>query len=343
MLLDHSPENGNAANRYSSKFRSLFIWRYFADYFPIVLHKSVDLEPAFIVEDGNNEHGVQNPSHHFVLGELSFGQLLWRLTFWWYYYLWNPLHPPHVGLQPTGKRYVFGYHPHGIIGMGVVGSIGSEGAGWSRLFPGIPVSVLTLTNQFRVPFYREYLLSLGMASVSKKSCEALLQRNQSICIVVGGAEESLLARPGHMDLILRKRKGFIKLALQFGNVDLVPIVSFGENDLYDQVKNDKESKLYKAQSILKKFLGFTLPLMHARGVFNYDVGVIPYRRPLNIIVGKPIHVPIIENPTKSDIDHYQNLYIKELTRVFDDNKQRYFVNYTGKEMKMEDIRVRLVE
>ena len=50
-------------------------------------------------------------------------------------------------------------------------------------------------------------------------------------IVVGGAEEALDAHPGHHILTLKKRKGFIKMALQTG-ADLVPCYSFGENDLF---------------------------------------------------------------------------------------------------------------
>lgn len=49
-------------------------------------------------------------------------------------------------------------------------------------------------------------------------------------IVVGGAAESLSARPGTADLTLRRRLGFIKLAIREG-ADLVPVFSFGENDV----------------------------------------------------------------------------------------------------------------
>jgi len=50
----------------------------------------------------------------------------------------------------------------------------------------------------------------------------------AITIVVGGAEESLHARPGVMELVLKKRHGFIRLAIESGSL-LVPVLSFGEN------------------------------------------------------------------------------------------------------------------
>jgi len=52
----------------------------------------------------------------------------------------------------------------------------------------------------------------------------------AITIVVGGAEESLHARPGVMELILKKRHGFIRMAVESGSL-LVPILSFGENGM----------------------------------------------------------------------------------------------------------------
>src|SRR5277367_6599308 len=52
----------------------------------------------------------------------------------------------------------------------------------------------------------------------------------AITIVVGGAEESLHARPGVMELVLKKRHGFIRMAIETGSL-LVPILSFGENGI----------------------------------------------------------------------------------------------------------------
>jgi Diacylglycerol acyltransferase len=67
-----------------------------------------------------------------------------------------------------------GYHPHGFVSMGAFGNFGTEGTGWSEKFPGITNSLLTLNGNFRIPLYKEYLQALGLASVSRRSCEALL-------------------------------------------------------------------------------------------------------------------------------------------------------------------------
>lgn len=98
----------------------------------------------------------------------------------------------------------------------------TESTGFSEYYPDIVPHLLTLASNFRMPFYRDILLALGICSVSKQSCSNILKAGpgQAITIVVGGAAESLSARPGTADLTLRKRLGFIKIAIQHGCVGI---------------------------------------------------------------------------------------------------------------------------
>ncbi|KAI8887215.1 diacylglycerol acyltransferase [Backusella circina FSU 941] len=230
-------------------------------------------------------------------------------------------------LDPS-KNYVLGYHPHGIISMGAFANFATEATGFSKLFPGITPSLLTLVSNFRIPLYRDLIMSLGIAGVSRPSCEAILSSGpgRSIVIVVGGAAESLHARPGVADLVLRKRLGFIRLAIK-QKAELVPVFSFGENEIYEQVDNDAGSKLYHVQKKMKKMLGFTMPLFHARGIFNYDVGIIPFRHQIATVVGKPIPVPELAEdqtePTKEQLLEVQRQYIEELQNIYDKYKDVY--------------------
>jgi len=148
---------------------------------------------------------------------------------------------------------------------------------------------------------------------------------RAITIVVGGARESLDAQPYSLRLVLKRRKGFVKLAIRTG-ADLVPVLAFGENDLYDQFLPDTHPKIHKVQLMVKKILGFTIPLFHARGVFNYDVGLMPYRRPLNIVVGHPIKVVQSATPQQEQIDRVHEEYVTELERLWDQWKDKFAPN-----------------
>ncbi|CAG8458446.1 1642_t:CDS:2 [Diversispora eburnea] len=159
-------------------------------------------------------------------------------------------------LDPS-KSYVFGYHPHGVISVGAWTNFATEANNFSKLFPGINCRLLTLASNFNIPLYRDYLMAQGLASVSRQSCENILNKGpgNSIMIVVGGAGESLNARPGVYDLVLKKRLGFIKLAI-------LPVFSFGENDIWEQADNPAGSKIWKFQKSVQKLSGWTFPLFH---------------------------------------------------------------------------------
>ncbi|KAK0126242.1 diacylglycerol O-acyltransferase 1 [Cadophora gregata] len=225
-------------------------------------------------------------------------------------------------LPPT-RKYIFGYHPHGIISLGAFAAFATESLGFGQLFPGIKNTLLTLDSNFRIPIYRDYALAMGIASVSRESCENLLSKGgankegmgRGITIVIGGARESLDAQPHQLRLVLKRRKGFVKMAIRTG-ADLVPVLAFGENDLYDQLQPDSHPKIHKFQLFVKKLLGFTIPLFHARGIFNYDVGLMPYRRPLNIVVGRPIRVMQSSQPSQEEIDRVHEEYIQELETIW---------------------------
>lgn len=358
-FFDDSPDNGAAVTMASTYFKQSMLWRYFADYFPLTVHKTVELDPTWINDvtadtsasgnlDSDSEDTTistttadaeQKHSTRIIQSSSEFNtdtqtsalglRIQVKNLFLWLISFIPFARKPEQKLRRVGRQYIFGYHPHGIISMGAIGGIATDGCHWSKMFPGIPVSTLTLVAQFQLPFYREYLLSLGLASVSKRSCAALLKRGQSICIVLGGAQESLLARPGNLELVLNKRKGFVKLAMQVGNTSLVPVMAFGENDIYEQVDNNPSSKLYRIQTFLKNNIGFTLPLMHARGIFNYDFGIIPYRRPINIVVGEPIEIPELSSPTEEQVNHYHKLYVDGLKQLYEDHKDKFHKDLTG--------------
>ncbi|OSX64047.1 hypothetical protein POSPLADRAFT_1045179 [Postia placenta MAD-698-R-SB12] len=217
-------------------------------------------------------------------------------------------------------RYFADYYP----ASGALCTFATESTGFSHFYPGIIPHLLTLTSNFRVPFYRDILLAMGVCSVSKQSCSNVLKNGpgHAITIVVGGAAESLSARPGTADLTLRKRLGFIKIAIQHG-ADLVPVFSFGENDIYQQMPNEKGTSVYALQKKFQNVFGFTLPLFHGRGLLNYNLGLMPYRRRIVVVVGHPIHVEKCEKPTLEEVTHVQQLYIEELIRIWNTYKDEY--------------------
>ena len=55
-------------------------------------------------------------------------------------------------------------------------------------------------------------------------------------------------------------------------------------------------------------------------MFNYDYGMMPYRRPLNVVVGKPIKVVQQARPEEGYVDEIHEKYVKELERIWEEWK-----------------------
>ncbi|CAL8384652.1 unnamed protein product [Arctogadus glacialis] len=224
-------------------------------------------------------------------------------------------------------NYIFGFHPHGVLVAGAFGNFCTEATGFSALFPGLKPHLLMLPFWFRVPLFRDYIMTGGLVSSCKNSLSYLLSRPEGghvAVLAIGGAPEALEARPGALKLQLLKRKGFIKLALKHG-AHLVPVFSFGENELFDQVPNPSGSSLRSLQERLQCIMGVSLPLFHARGVFQYSFGLMPYRKSIHTIVGEPISVVQAPSPSSEDIDVLHGKYMEALSELFEKNKHLYGV------------------
>ncbi|CAF3093091.1 unnamed protein product [Rotaria sp. Silwood2] len=250
-----------------------------------------------------------------------------RLFLWKWFVDFFPIRLHKTCDLPADRSYIFGYHPHGIISVGGVGNFASEATGFENLFPDINLRLLVLNSNFQIPFFELILMMLGICDASRESCNYILKQGKgnSILLVIGGPLESLDARPSsEYILTLKNRKGFIKMALENG-ANLVPVFSFGENDLFEQISNPRGSKLPSIQITLQKKMGYALPLFYGRGIFQYKFGILPRRHPIDTYVGESIEVPKLskERITQEIIDEYHIKYIEALTRLFDTHKAKH--------------------
>lgn len=56
------------------------------------------------------------------------------------------------------------------------------------------------------------------------------------------------------------------------------------------------------------------------------IGGIPYRNPINTIVGAPIEVTKNPTPSQSDIDNLHEKFMVELEKLFEEHKWKYLKN-----------------
>ncbi|XP_044524859.1 2-acylglycerol O-acyltransferase 2 [Gracilinanus agilis] len=226
------------------------VWKYLADYFPVSLIKTVDLDPT--------------------------------------------------------QNYIAGFHPHGVLATGAFTNFCTEGTGFSSVFPGIRSHLMMLTLWFRIPFFRDYIMSGGLRNLGN---QGRIPGLSEIVASHSTPQWPLTKAPGEGALV----------------ASLLPIFSFGENELFDQMDNPSGSWLRWIQEKLQKVMGISLPVFHGRGIFQYSFGLLPYRRQITTIVGKPIKVKQNTNPTADEVDRLHQQYMKELCNLFEAHKIKYNV------------------
>lgn len=268
---DTCHQGGRSDNFWTTLARNNAFWRYFCDYFPIKLVKTVDLNP--------------------------------------------------------NKSYFFICVPHGILSTGIMGSFGTDILGCKKLFPGLEIRPIILDQHFKVPLFREYCLSLGGCGSSVKSIKYLLSTSpkspytgRATLLIVGGASESLESTPGTYRSLIKRRKGFVKLALNYGTT-LVPVFSFGETDLYNQICRPEGSTFRRIQNYIRNLIGLAPVIFSGRGFFQYSFGLIPKRLPVTVVVGSPIELPQINEPTTEQVNEYHEKFMKGLVELFETQKK----------------------
>jgi len=256
----------------------------------------------------------------FIYGYLR-GSLIYR-----YFADYFPARMVKTADLDPGKTYLFGSHPHGILCFGAFMAFATDALDFPRLFPGIRPRLLTLKHFHYLPGIREMLLSNGCCAASRESIETLL-RNPSgtaAVLVVGGAREVMYCDEDKIELVMSRRKGFIRLALKHGR-DLVPTFSFGENFVYDQLlANPEGSWVRRFQDWWQRWLLVIPPIfMNGRGMFQYTAGSMPHRRPITVVVGAPIKVSLVLDPTPEEVDRVHTEYLAALKELYEEYNPKY--------------------
>ena len=209
------------------------------------------------------------------------------------------------------KQYLIGFHPHGLFPFGTLGSLGLPNC--NNLFELFPIRytdnlyIGIASFCFYIPILRDLFLSLGAIDCSKPIIEKFIKNGDSIGLFIGGAEEAKFSDYGNTNLIINKRNGFFKLALE-NNLTIVPIYTFGNNNIYKSYNKD----LFHIFYYFKRITGIWFP--RGQIIFNK----------INFcsISGDHIVIDKKDNIQKNDIEDLKILYIKKLEEIFNRHKFR---------------------
>ncbi|XP_043580131.1 diacylglycerol O-acyltransferase 2-like protein 6 [Bombus pyrosoma] len=127
-------------------------------------------------------------------------------------------------LDPN-KLYLFCGFLHGTLSSGVYGAFATDIIGCREHFPGLEFRVVILDQFYKSPLYREYWRSNCALGSSAECIKQQLSTRPSppytgkaTVLIPGGATEVFESKPGTYRILIKRRKGFVKLALQNGSV-----------------------------------------------------------------------------------------------------------------------------
>jgi len=193
------------------------------------------------------------------------------------------------------QKYVFGWHPHGIL---ILSRIHVYGGAWERLFPGLAIRVLGASPMFFLPGCREICLWMGAVDAGRATAERVLRANVSVAVYPGGSREIFETDPNSKTttLVLRGRKGFIRLAIRNG-ASLVPVFVFGEKRCYERLNVNAKVRDWLLRSL-------RIPLIVFWGRF---FTWYPLKAKQTVVFGAPIATTATrEESPKNENDENEN-------------------------------------
>eukprot|EP00933_Yihiella_yeosuensis_P081068 TRINITY_DN94605_c0_g1_i1.p1 TRINITY_DN94605_c0_g1~~TRINITY_DN94605_c0_g1_i1.p1 ORF type:complete len:417 (-),score=71.35 TRINITY_DN94605_c0_g1_i1:126-1376(-) len=325
-----------ASPKTSLFFRALFLWLPFTTW---TLSGPLSLKSCTRDDSG------------FDLGALE-----WRIWHWMVKGLfkkseivlsedWLKLSPEEVRKWTEGQQspFLIPMHPHGVLpwggilngltwaGGGLQGktSSGSDavpkpakpGAGLHQaFFPSMNLRAAVASAVFWVPGFHEMYSRLGCIECTKPFMKKLLQKGRCLAVYPGGAIESRFAKPGRYVCYVKKRKGFIRLALE-ERVPVMPLWTFGDEAILPQAswKSDIEyghEALHPIQKWLKEATGLLVPPVP---------GGLPQFPPLTTVVSVPMDLSDLfpkpgQHVSEAAVDEAHKRYMEAVKTLFDNNK-----------------------
>jgi hypothetical protein len=197
--------------------------------------------------------------------------------------------------------------PHGIISIGM----------GMALFSGIPLLfdlVMCGTRFVRMlPLSGLFARMAGIQGVNNDNFKQLMKQEKNIVFVPGGFECASITNFSKDRVFIKSRKGFLKYALQYG-YKVVPCYTFNENKVF-----------YTINSSWLEFIGFYLNKIKIPGCFFYGKFLFFPRSEIHLctVFGKAMEIPLIKNPTKTEVAYYHGLYLQNLEALFNRYKKEF--------------------
>jgi len=155
------------------------------------------------------------------------------------------------------------------------------------------------------------LLLVNCRPANTRMINALMASGKTVALCPGGIHEQMATDPSQERAYFPSNLGFVRQAIKHG-VPLVPVYTFGENQLYDVPDWSRQ-----ASRKLKAATGAGVPLALGR----LGLPLVPKATSLQTFVGRAVEVGSADsNPSDEFVRTIFVKYCTELRRLFDEHK-----------------------
>merc|ERR1712232_494435 len=130
----------------------------------------------------------------------------------------------------TGQA-IFAFFPHGINSDFRMLMDGLMYDAFATVYKRAPARTLAASVLFKLPGVRQISLATACVDAGRRTASLCLRSGLSLMLCPGGQDEQIETIRGRERVYLRRRAGFIRLALLHG-IPVVPAYCFGSSDLY---------------------------------------------------------------------------------------------------------------
>ena len=215
----------------------------------------------------------------------------------------------------SSGKYIYMWHPHGLYSASQYLHITSNLTTWPSQNKNIKIT--GFHGLLWLPFATEIFEYFGAVTTTYNEMKKTLVEEASLSVCPGGMREMLPVEGDEkaMRVFLKKRRGIFKLALETGT-PLVPVISFGENKLYEPIYTPKW-----IQDFLEPY-DMCVPIPTVSSVMKwFSLFSNPLSEPVFTVVGDPVLVEKVENPSNSDIVRLRERYIDSLIAMYKKEKK----------------------
>jgi 2-acylglycerol O-acyltransferase 2 len=169
---------------------------------------------------------------------------------------------------------------------------------------------------FKVPLLGRLMTWWGMTKVSKHVLvrSLTLEYPCNLLMIQPDGIQGMFYGLDHEQIVLNKRKGFCNVALRSG-ASLVPCYVMGANQLYNRRWGPQSH-----MATMSRRLHVSLVFWWDR--FGVPFGFVPNRQKLIIVVGRPIHVHKVTDPTTEQVVELHGKFVTALKQLFQRHKYR---------------------